>query len=83
MIPYFMTKLLIPQVSGYQDTPEEYLYNRALALYTHVYFTVFSRIENEELGKERIQWNDTDLTLLWGKVNKESSRKYVNAVVGM
>jgi len=35
--PYLMTKLLIPQVNGYQDSPEEYIYNRLLALYCQLH----------------------------------------------
>src|SRR5205085_6311394 len=33
--PYFFAKLVNPQVGCYQQLPEGYLYNRALALYLH------------------------------------------------
>ena len=35
--PFFMAKLLIPSVSGYQGRPENYLYPRDLIQETHQY----------------------------------------------
>ncbi|BCS95298.1 hypothetical protein DSLASN_09300 [Desulfoluna limicola] len=74
--PYFMAKLLIPQVASYQDSPEEFIYNRALALYTQCHYAFLGRSDLAKQGKEAIQWNDRKLTEFWGKVNKESARNY-------
>ncbi|MCP3925888.1 MAG: hypothetical protein GY714_25250 [Desulfobacterales bacterium] len=74
--PYFLTKLFIPQVNDYQENPEGYLYNRALALYSFVYYVTFQRIYYEDNGIETIDWQDQSLTSLWGVVNKESALKY-------
>jgi len=78
--PYFMTKLLIPQVACYQDAPEEFIYNRALALYTQCHYTFLGRSDLVNQGKEAIKWNDRKLTEFWGEVNKESARKYSEEV---
>ncbi|MCP3925887.1 MAG: hypothetical protein GY714_25245 [Desulfobacterales bacterium] len=74
--PYFFCKLLVPQVNAFQEHPEGYLYNRVLSLNTHIYFTLFERIDNEIAGIEGIKWNDDDLTAQWGEVNKKSSFDY-------
>lgn len=78
--PYWMTKLLIPRVSGYQDSPEEYLYNRVLALYTHLHYMGFGRIDLASQGRDAIDWHDEALTELWSSVNRESAEKYSEAV---
>jgi hypothetical protein len=78
--PYLMTKLLIPQVNGYQDSPEEYIYNRLLALYCQLYYTSFGRIDLARQGRAAIDWHDEALTKLWSSVNKESAKQYSEAV---
>lgn len=78
--PYLMTKLLIPQVNGYQDSPEEYIYNRLLALYCQLYYTSFGRIDLAKQGRAGIDWHDEALTKLWSRVNKESAKRYSEAV---
>lgn len=78
--PYLMTKLLIPQVNGYQDSPEEYMYNRLLALYCQLYYTGFGRIDRARQGRAAIDWHDEALTKLWSSVNKESAKQYSEAV---
>ena len=78
--PYLMTKLLIPQVNGYQDAPEEYLYNRLLALYCHLHYLGFGRVDLARQGRDSIDWHDEALTKLWSAVNRESAEKYSEAV---
>lgn len=78
--PYLMTKLLIPQVNGYQDSPEEYIYNRLLALYCQLHYTGFGRIDLARQGRNAIDWHDEALTKLWSSVNRESAEKYSEAV---
>ncbi|MGB5704135.1 MAG: hypothetical protein WBM48_15040 [Polyangiales bacterium] len=78
--PYLMTKLLIPQVNGYQDRPEEYIYNRVLALYCQLQYTGFGRIDLARQGHDAIDWHDEALTKLWSSVNRESAAKYSEAV---
>lgn len=78
--PYLMTKLLIPQVNGYQDSPEEYLYNRVLALYCQLHHMGFGRVDLAKQGRDAIDWHDEALTKLWSRVNRESAEKYSEAV---
>jgi len=78
--PYLMTKLLIPQVNGYQDSPEEYIYNRLLALYCQLHYTGFGRIDLAAQARDAIDWHDEALTKLWSSVNRESAEKYSEAV---
>ena len=78
--PYWMTKLLIPQVNGYQDSPEEYLHNRVLALYSHLHYMGFGRIDLARQGRNAIDWHDEALTKLWSSINRESADKYSEAV---
>jgi len=78
--PYLMTKLLIPQVNGYQDAPEEYIYNRLLALYCHLQYMGFGRIDLLRQGREPFDWHDEALTELWSHVNHVSAEKYADAV---
>jgi hypothetical protein len=78
--PYLMTKLLIPQVNSYQDSPEEYIYNRLLALYCQLHCTGFGRIDLASQGRDAIDWHDDALTKLWSSVNRESAEKYSEAV---
>jgi len=78
--PYLMTKLLIPQVNGFQDSPEEYIYNRLLALYCQLHYTGFGRIDLASQGRDAIDWHDEALTTLWSRVNRESAKKYSEAV---
>lgn len=77
--PYWMTKLLVPKVNGYRDSPEEYLYNRVLALYCHLHYMGFGRIDLARQGRDAIDWHDEALTMLWSSINRESSEKYSEA----
>jgi len=79
--PYLMTKLLIPQVSGYQNSPEEYIYNRLLALYCQLHYTGFGRVDRARQGRDAIDWHDEALTKLWSSVNRESAEKYSEALL--
>ncbi|HET6416565.1 MAG TPA: hypothetical protein VFG22_09730 [Polyangiales bacterium] len=78
--PYLMTKLLIPQVNGYQNCPEEYIYNRLLALYCQLHYTGFGRVDLARQGRDAIDWHDEALTKLWSSVNRQSAAKYSEAV---
>lgn len=78
--PYLMTKLLIPQVNSYQDSPEEYIYNRLLALYCQLHYTGFGRIDLARQGRDAMDWRDDALTKLWSSVNRQSADKYSEAV---
>ena len=73
---YWLPKLLIPQVSHYQDCPEEYIYRRALALYIAKHFTLFGSRQDQVKGVPFSNWADQDLTRLWGKINRRAAKKY-------
>ena len=74
---YYLPKLLIPSVSGYQNNPESYIMTRARSLYIFIHWnlnwTNYRRINNIP----NIQWSDASLTKDWGAVNKISKQDYV------
>jgi hypothetical protein len=80
--PFFFAKLLTPQVGCYQAAPEGYLYNRGMALYTHIYFTLFTRLDRKakKPALADMDWSNKDLTKLWAKVNAASAHAYDEAL---
>ena len=74
--PYIIPKLLIPQVANYQSTPTSYMYKRILALYLCLNHRSFDYLEKSKNKEPSVEWNDKDLSSLWGKANLENSRKY-------
>ena len=78
--PYWMVKLLIPQVSGYQENPEEYIYRRAISLYTTEQYIFLGGKIDKKNGVEGIEWADKDLTSTWGKFNRISGKEYQSEV---
>ena len=74
--PYFLSKLAVPQLAAYQDSPEEFIFNRITTLYTYINFEYFDRLERAGRNEPAIDWLDEDLTALWGKVNRESALDY-------
>ena len=71
---YYLPKLLIPSVSGYQSSPNSYLWSRALALYTFIHWNINWNLHNDF---ERIQWKQNSITQNWGLANKISKNDYV------
>ena len=78
--PYMMPKLLIPSVNNYKDAPAEYIYNRGMALYTHIHFMAFRRVDFLNAGQEEIAWPDKHLRKFWGTANKRYARQYDSEV---
>jgi hypothetical protein len=78
--PYLITKLFIPQVARYQDTPNEYIHNRVLALYLALNYSGFRFAIDRKDGKPEFDWRDKRLTHLWGKSNLESAQLYKRAL---
>lgn len=78
--PYIIMKLLIPQVGLYSHQPSEYIYNRILALWSHMNFSFLRRADDCVAGRPKIQWSCRDLTSRWGAVNKISALDYVDKV---
>ena len=75
--PYLFAKLLISQVSDYDQRPNEYIYRRALALYISLNYYNLKHIIDTNEGTPRIDWTDKELTRAWGAINKRSSFKYL------
>ncbi|MDX1693846.1 MAG: hypothetical protein R3208_08775, partial [Ketobacteraceae bacterium] len=50
------------------------MYNRALALYTHLHFSSLGG--DIMIAGERMEWADDELTHLWGSVNRKSAKHY-------
>lgn len=76
IFPYWIVKLMIPSVTGYQDIPEEYIYRRAVALYTTEQYLFLGGKLYPESGSQTIDWADKDLVKDWGKVNKIVGKEY-------
>jgi hypothetical protein len=74
--PYFISKLLIPSVSGYFDKPREYIHHRVIALYFTLIFTGRYLMLTKKRGKPTFNWHDRELMLHWGNVNEKCSREY-------
>lgn len=74
--PYIMVKLLIPSVNDYEDAPAEYIYNRGMALYTHIHFEAFRRIDFIKAGTHEICWPDEHLREFFGRLSKKYARHY-------
>lgn len=78
IFPYMLAKLLIPAVANYDAAPKHYIYQRAMALYVHVYFVLFDRVAKVNEGTGDSGWADKALLKLWGEVNKESAQHYTS-----
>ncbi len=78
--PYLFTKLLIPRVGDYRANPEEYIYDRAIALYLHLHWGLIRRAEELRAGITPNDWSDAKLIRLWGDTNRESAYKYESQV---
>jgi hypothetical protein len=80
--PFFLAKLLAPQVLCYEKEPNQYMYNRVVALYAHIHYEAFTRLDRKarKPGTELIRWADADLTRLWSRVNLTSAKAYDAAV---
>lgn len=76
MFPYMLPKLLVPAVADYKDKPENYIYQRALALYIHIYFFLFDRVEKVDSGAKVSGWSDKNLMNIWGWMNRKASEHY-------
>ena len=74
--PFVMVKLLIPSVADHYGESREYIYNRGLALYTHLHYSFLGRADGAASLLNIIDWQDQDLTTLWGEVNLENAREY-------
>ena len=76
IFPYWIVKLMIPSVTEYQDIPEEYIYRRAVALYTTEQYLFLGGKLYPESGSQTIDWADMGLVKAWGKVNKRVGQEY-------
>jgi hypothetical protein len=87
--PFLFAKLLTPQVGCYAAAPKEYLFNRAIALYLHLHFTMYRGVDHhapklaEKAGRPvvtAIEWSDEPMTKLWGATNLHSAQSYAQEV---
>jgi hypothetical protein len=78
--PYFVSKLLIPSVSGYFDRPKEYIHHRVIALYFTLIFVARHLMLADKLGKPALDWHDRELMSYWGNINAECAREYSRLV---
>lgn len=74
--PYFMVKLLIPQVACYKERPDEYLYNRTISLYLFLNHEEFNRASKSERNNKEINWGSISFAKIWGTSNFKNAKKY-------
>lgn len=79
--PFVMVKLMIPQVNNINAEPEAYMYNRALALYSHLHFSYMGQADQLKAGIEPMQWHDRSFTEIFGDVNWENAKHYEKLVL--
>eukprot|EP00092_Neocalanus_flemingeri_P002243 GFUD01002389.1.p1 GENE.GFUD01002389.1~~GFUD01002389.1.p1 ORF type:complete len:402 (+),score=91.63 GFUD01002389.1:21-1226(+) len=73
--PYFLAKLLIPIVSGYQQEPAGYMYSRVSALYSHINWVMMGNLFGGGEGR-RLDWYSLSLSRNWGMANYDSAKDY-------
>ena len=87
--PFLFAKLFTPAVACYEAQPSQYLYNRAIALYLHMHFTMMRVVDtlHPELGKKAgrppvlaVNWVDPAMTARWGAINLASARQYAGDI---
>ena len=86
--PFYLCKLVIPQVAGYHEHPQQYVWNRTHALMTYLYFAAFAtgdraqgRQENSAFHED--EWSEfagAGLHRLWGEINHANARDYAKHV---
>ena len=78
--PYVISKLLIPEVSGYANQPDTYMYKRIIALYLFMAWCFFDRSHRLTHHLPLLQWYDPSLTRFWGKYAREAALRYTTMV---
>ncbi len=78
--PYILPKLLIPIVADYKNTPKEYIYKRAIALYIYLNFASFSMANHKSMNIKPINWFDKELNKDWGYCNAKSAEDYLKKI---
>jgi len=74
--PYYLVKLLIPNVSGYRSDPSTYLFNRVLGLYIHIKWKWMGYLYGYQTALPDMNWIIPKLTRMWGKANYRSKKEY-------
>lgn len=72
--PFSFVKLLIPQVSGSASKPQEYIYNRVIALYAHVHMVAFLSTSGRPFTDT--DYRDERLDAIWGASARRSAEAY-------
>jgi hypothetical protein len=86
--PFYLCKLVIPQVAGYHGHPQQYVWNRTHALMTYLYFAAFTSGDWSLGHKEKSSFNENEWTAFasaelrkhWGQINHDSARGYAKQV---
>lgn len=85
---YVFAKLLTPQVGNYHapsaERPDEYVSNRAIALFVHLHWAYLGRADDAraaQQGKPKsrvatMNWSGPAMTQLWGARNEASAKSY-------
>ena len=85
---FYLCKLVIPQVAGYHEHPQQYVWNRTRALTIYLYFAAFATCDRSRGQEEHSffyedEWSafaDADLHKLWGEINHANARDYAEQV---
>lgn len=82
--PFYLCKLVIPQVAGYHDRPQQYIWNRTNALMVYLHYAAFATYDDEQSGRQtstylRNDWSvlpDKGLSAFWGEINLRNARHF-------
>lgn len=79
-LPYIISKLLIPEVSGYADHPGSFMHKRLIALYLYMAWLFFDSSHRLSHHLPMVNWYDPALTRFWGSCAREAAREYALSV---
>ena len=79
-LPFIISKLLIPEVSGYADRPGSFMHKRLIALYLYMVWLFSDRSYRLTHHLTMMNWYDPALTRFWGSCAREAAREYALSV---
>ncbi len=80
----YISKLLIPSVNDYRETPSEYIFNRTFALYATLNYEFTQSYESDSAVKsvDEFDYSDPAIIRCFDSVNRENAINYREKVQG-
>lgn len=73
-------KMLIPSVVDHYSSPKEFIFNRGVALYVSMFYSMMGRVPGKKLPSAKMKWAQKGITDAFGYVAKRSAEEYVSDV---